>query len=373
MILALMMVSTSEHVLEAASSDPMFSQRMERVEKHMGKMINRLDNINQRVESKKVKHEERSKKAKESGREIPKAKDLNGTVKVWDFLYSHADYDLIENTQSEEEEKKLSVTQSTNVVAYLLKTVENERADEWLIQLALWFHVVARGWPSSSEVYIGNVPVFENLISLINGDGTVLNEIDWDDRRLSIINSTDSVSKNDIKKVVPIVAISSETQANSSKPSELYAVNSTTTNGNHSEDVISKILETINEQVSAGELGPTTLIKFERMLETAETDLSEWSKQIQFAIGIFHAAPAFEEYNLKWELTDFSKVEQVVFEANKDKKDRQMQQAASLLSIISLACDMYPRMSEIVRNTFLKVLNDEEKAEKKSKDGHLRI
>mmetsp|Transcript_30353 Transcript_30353/g.48355 ORF Transcript_30353/g.48355 Transcript_30353/m.48355 type:complete len:556 (+) Transcript_30353:72-1739(+) len=140
---AIILVSIAQR-REAVQTDSelYFSSTLVKDLKHMKHTLGKVAHDLNRIQKKKYK-----KAVSKKPQDIPDAKDLSGTVSVWKYLYGSAmGSKLIAGTKSEFEESSL-VESKLNVITLLIKKVENERADEWLVQLAIWFEVIAREWP----------------------------------------------------------------------------------------------------------------------------------------------------------------------------------------------------------------------------------
>merc|ERR1712004_492376 len=100
----------------------------------------------------------------------------------------------------------------------------------------------------------------------------------------------------------------------------------------------------------------------------SKISLAAWRKLLFFVVSVSKAAPAFEQYLIKWEETSFKKVQDVVFDNNQEHKREQMQISANLLKILENECEENPRTSKLIRASFLKILDNEEKAEKEANE-----
>jgi hypothetical protein len=280
----------------------------------------------------------RRRRRKKTDKDIPDPKNLTGTSTVWDFLYQHADQDLIQGTRSQTEEERLKDAE-LNIITLLIKKVEKERADEWLVQLALWFYSVAKAWPKDIKLSPDAIAVVEKLITVDFSNATEVS----DDTLKALAHDGVSavVQEAEAAGAVAGSALLAEDQA------KLDEIKST----------VAALLET-----PGAVTGNIAKARLEDALD-ASYPLEQWRKLLIFIVAVAEAAPMFADYLVLWQTTSWSKVEQVVWEASAEKKAAALQTSASLLSILERGCEKYPRTSRLIRASFLKELEDEDKAE----------
>jgi hypothetical protein len=277
----------------------------------------------------------RRKKAKE---DIPDSKNLTGTSTVWDFLYLHSDQELIHGTRSQAEEEGLKDA-DLNVITLLIKKVEKERADEWLVQLALWFYSVAKAWPKDIQLSPDAIAVIEKLIAAAFSNATELSD-----------DTLKALAHDGVGAVVheAEAAGAAEDAALSAKDSARL------------DEVKAKVAELL--ETPGAVTGNIAKARLEDALEV-DYPLEQWRKLLIFIVAVAEAAPMFAEYLVLWRTTSWSKVEEVVWEASADKKASALQTSASLLAILERGCEKYPRTSRLIRASLLEELDVEDKAE----------
>ena len=280
----------------------------------------------------------RQRRRKKAEEDIPDPKNLTGTSTVWDFLYQHSDQELIHGTRSQAEEERLKDA-DLNVITLLIKKVEKERADEWLVQLALWFYSVAKAWPKDIKLSPDAIAAIEKLIAA------------------DFSNATE-VSDDTLKALAHdgVGAVVHEAEAaGAAEDAALSADDSA-----RLDEVKAKVAALL--ETPGAVTGNIAKARLEDALD-ADYPLEQWRKLLIFIVAVAEAAPMFAEYLVLWQATSWSKVEEVVWEASADKKASALQTSASLLAILERGCEKYPRTSRLIRASLLEELAVEDMAE----------
>lgn len=309
------------------------------ISKRMAPMIKGLNSIKETQITKYNKKNKRKKtKTINETEELPEPDDLTNTEAVWDFLFDNSDDDLILYSPSMSTMDKAD-DDDLNIITLLIKKIKNERADEWLVQLALWFHEVALHWPK--DIVLDDIAIKEVELLLKGEDFTGIDE------------TTDSQAKEIIKQNGPDIE-NAEKESDTDPDKEDLE---------HIKDIEEKISILIDNKNIQGKVAIDKLKKAKK----SKISLTAWRKLLFFVVSVSEAAPAFKEYLIEWEKTSFKKVQDVVYDNNKEHKREQMQVSAGLLEILENECEENPRTSKLIRASFLKILDDEEEAEKKEK------
>lgn len=305
------------------------------IQERMGPVVQGLSDI--KAQELKKQKGKRKKKKNQNDDDMPDPTDLTNTKSVWEFLFDNTDDSLILYTGSESEEASLNEN-NLNIITLLIKKVEKERADEWLVQLALWFHEVAVHWPK--DIYLDTEAV-QAIEGLLTSDD---------------FEAAPELSDDAVKEIVAQGEISVDDSADN--------VGSTSVNETKHVDHVEN---TVKALLDGGHIAGSVAVA--KLGEAVEERLSimQWRKLLFFCVSVSEAAPMFEDYLAEWKETSFHKVEDIVFESSPIKKAEQMQVSAKLLTILERGCEDFPRTSKLIRATFLKVLDDEDKAEKEAK------
>jgi len=316
------------------------------LQQHMAPVVQGLHKIGAKNRAKKeLAEKKKAKKAKKAKRDkhdenevtpvddedIPDPVDLAGTKSVWDFLYQNADDELIHFTASEAEEDDLP-EEELNIITYLIQAVERQRADEWLVQLALWFHTVAEEWPNDVR-------------------------IPEDDDQIQIEELLSGPEFNNGKALDPVTAA----ELGDLLPEDTE--DSTKTLEQLEEQGRRKAASLMQAMLDRGAIKGEVAIAEIKAAIAHKATLKEWRKTLNFLLSVAEAAPVFREYLEEWDETSFKDVSDVVFESSPTKKMEMMQTSARLLTTLERGCKAFPRTSSLIRSIFLQVLNEEGVAE----------